>query len=177
MKNYFKFLFLGDSSHVANLLRNDFEQKVVKSLRVSLAIFEKAERSVWRCDPKTYDEPSTYLQITRLLQGHLENEIDLNRERTCDQTCNNYQFTEDYGCSERSVCRRQSKCQGKILNCFTTDENMWLCQSKKNSSRRYEYLVYDSGKSWGKEGPCGTEGFHVSMLSIFFGYKRNFIDL
>lgn len=158
----------GDSSSVANLLRNEFEEMTVKCLQKSVEIFEKADRTVWRCDPENYIENSTYLQITRLLQGHIENEMDLNNDRSCDQTCNNFHVTNDFGCSERSICRRQTKCQGKILNCGTVEDNMWVCPSSQKSSRRYEYLVYDNGRTLGEAKPCNN-GYHVSDAKYLTG--------
>lgn len=137
-----------------------------QSLEASQQIFERASRSVWRCDPESHQENSTFLQITRLLQGHMENEVDLNRDRSCMETCPNYQFTEDYGCSERSICSRQSKCLGKLLNCITPEDNMWICPSSKQSSRRYEYIVYDDGRTLGEAKPCHGNGFHVSCSTV-----------
>ena len=138
----------------------------MESLKVSQAIFEKADRSIWRCDPDTYIENSTYLQITKLLQGHIENEMDLNRERSCVDTCQNYQFTEVFGCSDRSICNKQSKCQGKILSCISLEDNMWICPGNKNSPRRYDYITYDSGKVLGEAKPCHTYGYHVSKITL-----------
>lgn len=157
---------LGDYNRNATEFRNEFIQKTVESLRVAQKIFEIADRSVWRCDPKSYVENSTFLQITRLLQGHIENEMDLNRERTCVDTCQNYQFTEEFGCSDRSICNMQSKCQGKILSCTSLEDNMWICPGIKQGNRRYEYIVYDNGKSLGQERPCPTSGYHVSFKKL-----------
>lgn len=153
----------GDSSSIANLLRNEFEEMIVKCLQKSVEIFEKADRSVWRCDPDHYFENSTYLQITKLLQGHIENEQDLNGERSCDQTCDNFQFTKEFGCSEKSICRRQSKCKGKILNCGTVEDRMWVCPGSEKSSRRYEYVVYDNERVLGEAKHCEQTGYHVSI--------------
>lgn len=88
--------------------------------------------------------------------------MDLNRDRSCVETCQNYQFVStDFGCSDRSICNRQSKCNGKILSCTSLQDNMWICPSSKESNRRYEYIVYDNGKSLGEEKPCRSRGFHV----------------
>lgn len=154
----------GDFTNEAAALRSDFIHRTVQSLQVSQEIFEKADRSVWRCDPELHLENSTYLQITKLLEGHIENEMDLNRERTCTDTCQNYQFTEQFGCSEKSICNRQSKCQGKILSCTSLEDNMWICPGSKQTNRRYDFIVYDSGKVLGEAKPCPTRGFHVSLF-------------
>lgn len=155
----------GDYESNANTMRTDFMGKTVSSLIASHKIFEATSRSVLRCDPKTYQANDTYLEITRLLQGQIENEIDLNRERSCTDTCSNYQFVEDgtFGCSERSVCNKQTKCKGKLLNCRTTLDDMWVCPGNKNSVRRYEYITFDDGRVWGDEKPCNGQGFAVSF--------------
>lgn len=153
---------LGDFANTAGAFRSAFEQKVVDSLKASQEIFEHSNRFVVRCDPDEHVENSTYLEITKLLQGHIENEMDLNRDRSCVETCQNYQFvSSDFGCSDRSICNRQSKCNGKILSCTSLQDNMWICPSSKESNRRYEYIVYDNGKSLGEEKPCRSRGFHV----------------
>lgn len=155
--------FSGDFMNTAGNVRSDFEHKVVESLKASQEIFEHSNRFVLRCDPDEHIENSTYLEITKLLQGHIENEMDLNRERSCIETCQHYQFTEkDFGCSERSICNRQPKCGGKILSCTSLQDNMWICPSSNVSNRKYEYIVYDNGKSLGEEKPCAQSGFHVS---------------
>lgn len=154
----------GDYTSSASLLRKDYQKKIVDSLAAAYEIFERADRGLWRCDPESFQEDKNYVQITRLLQGHIENEKDLNRERTCVDTCQNYQFTDsDFGCSERSACNRQTKCQGKLLFCRTVEDEMWICPGSKNSSRRYEYIDYNSGRTWGEKKPCTTNGFSVSI--------------
>lgn len=158
----------GDFTSSANLLRRDFQRKIADSLAVAHGIFERSDRGLWRCDPESFKEETNFLQITRLLQGHIENEKDLNRERSCVDTCQNYQVTEGtFGCSDRSACNRQTGCKGKILFCRTVEDDMWICPGSKNSSRRYEYIDYDNGKSWGDKKPCSSQGFNVSRIDSF----------
>jgi Domain of unknown function (DUF4803) len=152
----------GDFTPEADALRQSFEQMIVDSLEASQDVFGRAERSIHRCDPEFFEDGRNYLEITRLLQGHIENEADLNSERTCVETCENYQFVEKtFGCSDRSICNRQPKCQGTILSCFTVEDRMWICPSNKTSTRTYEYIVYDSGRTLGAAHYC-SPGYRVS---------------
>lgn len=151
----------------AAALSKSFEQKIVESLQVSYEIFKHADRTFHKCDPDEYVEGSTFLQITRLLQGHIENEIDLNRERTCRDTCSAYQLADDFGCSERSICRKQTKCHGKLYSCWMLQDDMWICPGKKDSSRRYEFIEYNNGKVLGEKKSCSTNGFSVIFFAMF----------
>lgn len=151
-----------DTMTKANSLRTMFDQKIVESLKVAYEVFDKSDRTLWRCDPDKHEEGKTFLQITRLLQGHIENEKDLNRDRSCKETCQNFQYIEsDFGCSDRSICNRQLSCQGKILSCTSFKDDMWICPSNRNSLRRYEYIQFDNGVVWGDSGPCASNGFSV----------------
>lgn len=152
----------GDFFAEADSLRQNFEQKIVDSLESAQDIFSRADRSIDRCDPESYEDGKTYLEITRLLQGHIENEADLNSERTCVDTCDNYQFVEkSFGCSEGSICNRQPRCQGTILSCSTVEDKMWICPSNKTSMRTYEYIVYPD-RTLGAARYCNP-GYHVSL--------------
>lgn len=143
-------------------MRKEFERKIVESLETSFNIFELSSRSVVTCDPETFIEGENYLQITRLLQGHIENEADLNRERSCLNTCPNFQYVQStFGCTEDSICNRQPKCQGKLVSCRSFNDDMWICPGGKNDLRRYEYITYDDGSVLGKAKPCPSNGFHV----------------
>lgn len=146
---------------------------------------ERADRSVWRCDPRHHIEGETFITVTRLLQGYIENEVDMNNDNTCRENCGSYQFTETYTCYKELFCARQPKCTGKLLNCQYFDSDMWICPSvsksvhfwgkantlsvsnvheiiqifflqKSSSNRRYEFIEYENGRILGKPGSCST---------------------
>jgi len=98
-------------------MRKNFERRATKAQELMQKVLERADRSLWRCDPNTHKEGSSYLQITRLLQGYIENEVDLNRDGGCWETCSHYQLTESYGCFKDLYCSKQPKCSGKLLFC------------------------------------------------------------
>lgn len=98
-------------------MRKNFERRAAKSQELMQKVLEISDRELWRCDPSTHVEGKTYLQVTKLLQGYIENEVDLNRDGTCWETCPHYQLTESYGCFKELYCARQPKCSGKLLFC------------------------------------------------------------
>lgn len=115
-------------------------------------VMERADRSVWRCDPRHHIEGETYITVTRLLQGYIENEVDMNNDNTCRENCQAYQFTETYSCYKELFCARQPKCSGKLLNCQFFDSDMWICPSvsifkiaiTQNVANRNEYVISES---------------------------------
>lgn len=90
---------------------------------------ERAERNIQRCDPLRHVEGETYLQITRLLQGYIENEVDMNNDGTCRENCAHYQYSENHGCFKDMYCSKQPKCSGRLYNCRFVDSDMWVCPS------------------------------------------------
>lgn len=98
-------------------MRKNFERRATKSQELMQKVLERSDRMLWRCDPNTHKEGETFLQVTRLLQGYIENEVDLNRDGGCWETCSHYQLTESYGCFKELYCAKQPKCSGKLLFC------------------------------------------------------------
>lgn len=122
-------LFSGNFSKESHLMRERFEDRVQRTQILMRKVMERANRSVWRCDPRHHIEGETYVTVTRLLQGYIENEVDMNNDNTCRENCNAYQFTESYSCYKELFCARQPKCSGKLLNCQFFDSDMWICPS------------------------------------------------
>lgn len=110
-------------------MRKRFEERVQKTQLVMRKVMERADRSMWRCDPRHHIEGETYITVTRLLQGYIENEVDMNNDNTCRENCAAYQFSESYTCYKELFCARQPKCSGKLLNCQFFDSDMWICPS------------------------------------------------
>ncbi|KAG5678259.1 hypothetical protein PVAND_007951 [Polypedilum vanderplanki] len=144
----------GNYTQESLLMRKNFEKRAAKSQELMQKVMERSDRILWRCDPNTHSEGSTYLQITKLLQGYIENEVDLNRDAGCWETCSHYQLTESYGCFKDLYCSRQPKCSGKLLFCTFVDADMWICPAAPTSSRRYEYIEYENGRVLGQKGYC-----------------------
>jgi hypothetical protein len=142
-------------------LRRDYEKKIVESLSVSLSVFQNADRSFTMCDPDDFVEGENYLQITRLLQGYIDNEINLNSQGSCTNQCSDYSFTKSQDiCTAGAICNKQEKCRGNITSCRSMDDDMWICDVGRRDIRRYGYLTYDNGDIMGKSYPC--DGYSVS---------------
>ncbi|SPP78271.1 uncharacterized protein LOC117581120 isoform X1 [Drosophila guanche] len=144
----------GNFTQEAELMRTDYERRTERTLKLLKDVMTRADRIVWRCDPKKHVAGVTYDEVTRLLQGYIENEVDLNNEETCRETCSFYQSTRSEGCYKDLYCARQPKCSGRLYNCQFIDSDMWVCPSAKNSTRRYEYIEYENGRTLGQRANC-----------------------
>lgn len=73
--------------------------------------------------------------ITGFLQGFVDNEINLNRELTCKNTCEDYRVTRQYGCHNDTPCgfsvknQRISKCKGILRECEYIGSDLEICPS------------------------------------------------
>jgi len=144
----------GNFTQEAELMRLDYEKRTERTLKLLRETMRRADRIVWRCDPTRYVQGKTYDEVTRLLQGFIENEVDLNNEETCREDCAFYQSTKSEGCFKEKLCASQPKCSGKLYHCTFVDSDMWLCPAGRNSTRRYEYIEYENGRLLGKRTPC-----------------------
>jgi hypothetical protein len=109
---------------------------------------ERADNMMYRCDPAQHIEGRTFERVTKLLQGYVENEVDLNNEETCRETCDHYQVSESFTCFKELYCSRQPKCTGKVLYCQYLDSDMWICPSVSRALISALLLIeVDSGKS------------------------------
>lgn len=113
----------------SNEMRQQFDRRLTEAQHLLRQHLHKTDRKYWRCDAIHHIEGETYAQITRLLQGYLENEVDMNKDRTCWENCQSYQFAENFGCTKRSYCMQQQRCSGKILNCHSLSEDLRICPS------------------------------------------------
>ncbi|XP_055682552.1 uncharacterized protein LOC129789617 isoform X1 [Lutzomyia longipalpis] len=144
----------GNYTQEAQLMRQRFENRTERTQELVKRVMERSELSVWRCDPDVHVEGETYEQFTRLLQGYIENEVDMNTDGTCKENCAAYTFTESHGCFKDLYCAQQPQCKGKIINCTYVDSDMWICPSKLHTNRRYEYIRYENGRVLGEESTC-----------------------
>ncbi|KAH8312114.1 hypothetical protein KR044_009453 [Drosophila immigrans] len=128
----------------------------------------QADRVVWRCDPEKHVHKVTYDEVTRLLQGYVENEVDLNNDESCSQTCPDYQNTTTMGCFDQKFCSQQPKCSGRIHNCQFVDSDLSVCQSPESSNRRYEYIQYSNGQRFGEHETCWRDVNNVESWRRIF---------
>lgn len=97
-----------------------------------------------------------YAQVTKFLQGYVDNELNFNQEDTCKNNCEDYTNIEHIRCADKTLCaqnRRQDLvvCSGQIRDCrqIPSDE-IEVCYTD-NTIRRYHYLKYSDGKVHGNK--------------------------
>uniref|UniRef100_U5EP73 Putative secreted protein n=1 Tax=Corethrella appendiculata TaxID=1370023 RepID=U5EP73_9DIPT len=141
----------GNFTKESELMRNNFEDRIEKTQAILQKVMERSDRDIWRCDPNKFIENENYLQITRLLQGYIENEVDMNSDSTCRENCGAYPVADIHGCYQDLYCAKQPKCTGKLYDCMYEDSDMWICPASSKSNRRYEYIEYENGKVFGNK--------------------------
>lgn len=113
--------------------RQEYEARNSKVINLIPKIMSISPRISWTCDPKEQVKGVTYDEVTRLLQGYIENEVNLNTENTCKQSCDFYEVA-NVTCTndkEKEVlfCQRQKLCKGTILDCQFVEADMGVCLS------------------------------------------------
>lgn len=134
--------------------RERFQERINSAVLTVKNVMQNVRRDLWNCDPKKHIRGETYEEITNLLQGYVQNEVDLNPEGTCRENCAEYTYTKNHGCYENLYCRQQRNCNGKIVNCQFFDSDMWICNASPKSGRRYEYIKYENGRVLGRDQGC-----------------------
>lgn len=157
LREWFSLVVIGNFVTEANLMRRRFEDRTNQARLLLQQIMEQASREYWRCDPERsqHKEGESFVQITRLLQGYVENEVNLNRNDTCRKDCAYYSSdVKQAQCKKDMYCTKQLICSGKIYDCEFIDSAMWICPAANNSDRRYEYIEYENGMVFGQKKTC-----------------------
>ncbi|OAD55644.1 hypothetical protein WN48_04521 [Eufriesea mexicana] len=144
-----------------NMVKQQYEQRTIETLRAVKTAMAFAPREMWKCDPEIHKLDETYTTLTQLFQGYIVNEVDLNSVSTCKENCAYYEYTEVHGCYKNQFCSQQRKCNGRVLKCEFIDSDMWICPSDPHSDRRYEYIQYENDKFYGQRNTCKKETIKV----------------
>lgn len=144
----------GNYTKEAQLMRDRYEERTVQSVNSIKKAMEKSSREFWKCDPPKHISGTTYVEVTQLLQGYVQNEVDLNPKGTCSESCAEYTYTKSHSCYKNLYCRQQRRCNGKIINCRFVDSDMWVCPADTSTNRRYEYIEYENGRILGRKQGC-----------------------
>ncbi|XP_038209829.1 uncharacterized protein LOC119830767 isoform X1 [Zerene cesonia] len=144
----------GNFTQEASLTRQRYSERTARTAAAARAALSMARRDLYRCDPPEHKEGETYAQVTRLLQGYIENEVDMNADNTCSENCAYYTLAANHGCFKDQFCAKQPACKGRIINCQYIDSDMWVCPANKSSTRRYEWIEYENGHTLGHAGSC-----------------------
>ncbi|XP_039753721.1 uncharacterized protein LOC120629046 isoform X2 [Pararge aegeria] len=144
----------GNFTQEASLTRQRYGERTSRTAAAARAALAIARRDLYRCDPPEHKIGETYEEVTRLLQGYIENEVDMNKDNTCREDCAHYTLAEHHTCFKDQFCAKQTACNGRIIDCKYIDSDMWVCRAGKNSNRRYEWIEYENGRTLGKAGSC-----------------------
>ncbi|XP_021694803.1 uncharacterized protein LOC5564091 isoform X1 [Aedes aegypti] len=147
----------GNFTTEAKLMRRRFEDRTNRTQSLLQRVMTQASREYWRCDPdhSKHKEGETYVQLTRLLQGYVENEVDMNTDNTCKENCAYYNWgVRQEQCYKDLYCSKQPKCAGKMYSCEYVDSDMWICPAASSSNRRYEFIEYENGMVMGQKKHC-----------------------
>ncbi|XP_035439759.1 uncharacterized protein LOC118269000 isoform X1 [Spodoptera frugiperda] len=143
----------GNFTQEASLTRQRYSERTGQTATAARAALAMSKRDLYRCDPPVHTS-ATYAEVTRLLQGYVENEVDMNGDATCKENCAFYTLTENHGCYMEQFCYKQDKCRGRIIDCQYLDSDMWVCPASRHSQRRYEWIEYENGRTLGRVGSC-----------------------
>ncbi|XP_060647677.1 uncharacterized protein LOC132785546 [Drosophila nasuta] len=163
----------GSFSTEANQIRNNYDNITENSYKSLVKALRLATGRVFRCDPKKHKYQVTYDEVTRLIQGYVENERYLNSDGSCSEHCADYQNTTRSGCSEDELCAKQPQCSGRIYNCQFIESDMSVCQSPTTSNRRYDFIKYGDG-ALGQDRGCWRNIDHVESWRRWLIHTCNY---
>ncbi|CAH0585948.1 unnamed protein product [Chrysodeixis includens] len=147
----------GNFTQEASLTRQRYAERTGQTATAARAALARANRKLYRCDPQEYTK-DTYAEVTRLLQGYVENEVDMNTDGTCKENCAFYTLAERHDCYKEQFCAKQAACNGRIIDCQYIDSDMWVCPASPKSQRRYEWIQYENGRTLGKADASCRQG-------------------
>ncbi|KAH8414624.1 hypothetical protein KR215_010674 [Drosophila sulfurigaster] len=164
----------GNFTTETNKVRVNYKSIREKALDILQTTMEKSDRVIWRCDPDKHVHNVTYDEVTRLLQGFVENEVDLSNDGSCGETCPDYRNTTTKGCFDQKFCSQQSKCAGQIHDCQFVDSELSVCQSPTSSNRRYEYIQNSDGQKFGEREICWRDVNKVESWSRWLFWRCSY---
>lgn len=150
--SYVVFKIYGHDSLTMEVDISKRKLRISSAQKISFAkdILSAVSNDIWRCDDKSQ---GSYVQLTKLLQGHLENEVDLNNLGSCRDNCAAYKVAEPLGCYQNMFCAKQSPCKGRLFDCQFFNADAWVCMSQ-NRDRKYDWIEYENGIQLGTQNQC-----------------------
>lgn len=97
-----------------------------------------------RCNPFSHIEDETFVRLTRVYEGYIDNERNLNDDDSCYNDCD-YTKTKSFNCKDNTCFEPQ--CNGEIFNCLPTKlDTATTCASHglQLKKRRYEFVSTNS---------------------------------
>ncbi|KAF2355849.1 Protein of unknown function DUF4803 [Trinorchestia longiramus] len=145
----------GNFTMEQELSRTLYEHYSRNTAHTALKVIARASNNYSRCDPLEHVQGDTYVMFTELLQGHIENEVDLNARSTCWSKCSSYEHARVQGCyaGDEQICGHRKSCQGTLHECRFFNADADVCYSS-NPYRRYDWLHYENGITLGQRDAC-----------------------
>ncbi|XP_014242048.1 uncharacterized protein LOC106662461 [Cimex lectularius] len=134
-------------------LRQEYKMEIENQAN-TLKLFQQVSNEFITCDPKLHQKEKTYTELTRLFQGFIVNEVDLNEQGTCKYDCSSYQYSKQHSCFKNKFCAKQPTCKGNVIGCRFIDSDMWICQAPLSSPKRYDWIEYENGRRLGYKTSC-----------------------
>merc|ERR550519_616910 len=144
----------GNFSAESDAAKENFEKQATEKMNSIKLVLPTMTKDYAKCDPAEHRPGETYLEITKLLQGYIENEVDMNDRMTCKSKCSAYTFAESKSCYKDLFCAKQPKCNGRIFDCQFFHADAWVCMAADGNKRRYDWVEYEDGTLLGNKGTC-----------------------
>jgi len=134
--------------------RQKFELQAKEKMESIKLVLPQMSRDYFMCDPQVQEEGETFLQVTRLLQGYIENEVDMNPSQKCTSQCSSFNYAESTSCFKDLFCAKQPQCKGRIFDCQFFHADAWVCMADGGEGRRYDWVEYENGVLLGDKATC-----------------------
>jgi hypothetical protein len=150
----------GNFTQESEMARADFERRVAEKAQAARNVLSQLPTWMWKCDTPQSEqiENETYIQFTELLQGYIVNEVDMNQDKTCKDSCSAYTNSQEQGCFGNQFCSKSRRCpKGRIYNCGFVEADSTVCTTDE-PGRRYSWIEYKSGRVFGQKSECKQPG-------------------
>ena len=146
----------------ARLTAETYEQMSFEVASEAQHVIKELSNSFWRCDPAKHEEGKTYEQVTELLQGYMENEVDLNRDGTCNNNCAYYQHAKREGCY--MVGNVANETQEQQASRLVARGGTWR-HVAATARHAHGMAAVISGRRWGS-GVCIASGSGAEKVAV-----------
>lgn len=128
----------GNFRSSAQTLRTKYLDRTFQSQAIVKHLLDNSKRDIWKCDPNRYSI-GMFEEVTHFLQGYIDNEVNLNPDGTCRNTCSDYKVTKNYLCYDGTYCgqvpegpnRDRLICKGTVVDCQFIGSDLNVCSTVK----------------------------------------------
>ena len=130
--SYIVFKMYGHDSLVleADVSERKFATNTAYKISFARELLAKASQDFWHCDDKKMIEGSSYVRMINLLQGHIENEVDMNSRGSCRDNCGTFKVAQTDGrCYKDMFCAKVTI--QKLFDIFSVLQFLFLFLAKR----------------------------------------------